>query len=105
MNVVADVLMVTGGLVAVLAGIGVVRLTTPYARFHAAGKASPIAFLVSALGAAIALGPGGAGLLLIAAAAMTLTLPVGVHLLFRATYRTSDNTHMAADELSSSTGP
>ncbi len=99
MSIVADVLMLAGGLIAILAGVGLVRFSTPYARFHAAGKASPIAFLVAALGASLTFGPGGAGLLLVAAAAMTLTLPVGVHLLFRATYRTGDNSHLTIDEL------
>ncbi len=103
MNLMANVLMLIGGLVALLAGIGLLRLNTPYARFHAAGKASPIAFLVAAVGAGIALGPTGAGLVLVAAAAMTLTLPVGVHLLFRATYRAGENDHLITDDLAAPT--
>ena len=91
--------MVLGSGLAVLAGVGVLRFSTPYARFHAAGKASPVAFLVAATGAGLELGFGGAGYLLIAAVAMTLTLPVGVHLLFRAVHRTTTGDHLAVDEL------
>ncbi len=99
MTVVASVLMLTGGLIAILAGIGVLRFSTSYARFHAAGKASPVAFLVAAIGASIELGATGAVYLAIASAAMVLTLPVGVHLLFRAVHRTSTNDHLVTDDL------
>lgn len=88
MEVFASLLMLLGGLVAVLAGVGLYRFDTPYARFHAAGKASPVAFLIAALGAGIRLGPSAAALLAVAGAALILTLPVGVHLLFRAVHRT-----------------
>lgn len=99
MTSVTSALMIAGGLVAVLAGIGVLRFSTTYARLHAAGKASPIAFLVAAIGAGIELGLAGSAALLIASAAMILTLPVGVHLLFRAVHRTADNSHLVVDEL------
>ena len=99
MNVIAGIFMVGGGVIAVLAGIGVLRFETPYARFHAAGKASPVAFIVAAFGAALDLGVAGAALLLIAAFAMVLTLPVGVHLLFRATHRTDPSAHLVIDDL------
>lgn len=98
MNVVSSVLILLGAFVAVLAGIGILRFSTPYARFHAAGKASPVAFVITALGAAI-VAEEGAGILLFSAIAMVLTLPVGVHLLFRAAYRTTNNDHLTADEL------
>lgn len=99
MTVAAQVLMIVGAAVAVLAGIGVLRFSTPYARFHSAGKASPVAFLIVALGAALELGIKGAAYLGIAAAAMVLTMPVGVHLLFRAVHRTHDNEHLCQDDL------
>jgi len=81
--------MVVGGLIAVLAAVGLHKFSTPYARFHAAGKASPVALLVAAVGAAITLGWAGAALLAVASAAMILTMPVGVHLMFRAVHRTT----------------
>ena len=99
MTAVANTLMLVGGLIAILAGIGVLRFSTSYARFHAAGKASPVAFLVAAIGASIQLGVVGTAYLAIASAAMVLTLPVGVHLLFRAVHRTSSNSHLITDDL------
>jgi len=98
MTVVAGVIMIVGGAIAVLASIGLLRFSTPYARFHAAGKSSPVAFLVAAVGAGIELGLGGAAQLLLAAGAMVLTLPVGVHLLFRAVHRTTGPA-LAIDDL------
>ncbi len=99
MNPVATGLLLLGGAIAVLAGIGLVRFRTAYARFHAAGKASPVAFLLVAAGAGIETGWGGAARLAVAAAALVLTLPVGVHLLFRAVHRTESNAHLHVDEL------
>ncbi|MEM7325146.1 MAG: monovalent cation/H(+) antiporter subunit G [Actinomycetota bacterium] len=99
MTLIADLFMLGGGLVALLAGVGVLRFGTPYARFHAAGKASPIAFLVAAIGAGMHLGLDGGAYLLIAAVAMTITLPLGVHLLFRAVHRTTSGDHLIVDDL------
>ncbi len=98
MSVIAALFVLTGAGVALLAGIGVLRFRTPYARFHAAGKASPVAFLFIAAGAAIETGWGGAARLAVAAAALVLTLPVGVHLLFRAVHRTAPRA-LTVDEL------
>jgi multicomponent Na+:H+ antiporter subunit G len=99
MTTVASILMLAGGAVAILAGVGIFRLQTPYARFHAAGKASPIAFLIAAIGAGLELGPAGAAHLTIAGLAMVLTLPFGVHLLFRAVHRTQPKYNPTPDEL------
>lgn len=89
MSPVAAILAVAGAVLSLLAGIGLLRFRTPYARLHAAGKASPVAFLLVAAAAAIETGWGGAARLAVASAALILTLPVGVHLLFRAVHRTS----------------
>lgn len=89
MSPLAALLVITGATISLLAGVGLLRFRTPYARFHAAGKASPVAFLLVAAGAAIETGWGGAMRLVVAAAALLLTLPVGVHLLFRAVHRTT----------------
>lgn len=91
--------MLAGGAIALLAGAGLLRFSTSYARFHAAGKASPIAFLVAATGASLEVGISATVYLAIAALAMTLTLPLGVHLMFRAVHRTTANDHFVADEL------
>ena len=85
--------------IVVLAAIGLVRLRTPYARIHAAGKASPVAFLVAAVGASIELGWAGAARLVLAGAALILTLPLAVHLLFRALHRTEPRFDPPLDEM------
>lgn len=99
MNPVTSVFILLGALVALLAGVGLLTFSTPYARFHAAGKASPIAFLLVAIGAGIELGLRGAAELVIVAVALLLTLPASTHLIFRATHRTSDSVHLTVDEL------
>ena len=99
MNPIASLLMLIGSFLAVLAGAGLLRLSTPYARIHAAGKASPVAFMIAALGAAIEIGLSGAAYLVIAAAAMVLTLPVGVHLLFRAAHASGTGHQFVVDDL------
>jgi multicomponent Na+:H+ antiporter subunit G len=96
----SSLLMLIGGLTALLAGLGLLRFGSAYARFHAAGKASPVAFSIAALGAALVLDWDGVLLLVTATAAMVLTLPVGVHLLFRAFYRTTES-ELDTDELKS----
>ena len=100
MNPITATLMLLGAGLSLLSGIGLLRFSTPYARFHAAGKASPIAFVVVAVGAMFEVGTAGAARLVLASAAMLLTLPVGVHLLFRAVHRTTPGDHLVVDELS-----
>ena len=90
MSPVAAAFVLAGGFVALLSGIGVLRFATPYARFHAAGKASPVAILLVAIGAGIETSWAGRAVLVVVAGAMVLTLPVAVHLLFRAVHRTVD---------------
>lgn len=99
MNPITATLMLLGAGLSLLSGIGLLRFSTPYARFHAAGKASPIAFVVVAVGAMFEVGTAGAARLVLASAAMLLTLPVGVHLLFRAMHRTTPDEHLRIDEL------
>jgi multicomponent Na+:H+ antiporter subunit G len=99
MTVIADVIMLLGGMVALLAGAGLLKFDTSYARFHAAGKASPIAFVIAAIGASFHLGWEANAYLAIGATAMILTLPVGVHLMFRAVHRTTPGAHLAIDDL------
>lgn len=99
MNVASAVLVVVGGVVGVLAGIGLLRFRTPLARLHAAGKASPVAFLLIAAGAALELGGTAAARLVVASLGVVLTLPIAVHLLFRAVHRTGSNEHLSTDDL------
>ena len=99
MNAVSAVFVVLGALVALLASVGLLTFRTSYARFHAAGKASPIAFLLVAIGAALEVGAAGAAELTIVAVALLLTLPASTHLLFRATHRTTSSAHLSRDDL------
>lgn len=99
MSVVAALFVLAGSALALLAGVGLLKFSTPYARLHAAGKASPIAFLLIGIGASYELGAQGALLFIVAAAALVLTLPVGVHLLFRALHRTGGGGIVARDDL------
>ncbi len=99
MSIVAEILMIAGSAVAVLAGVGLLKFSTAYARFHSAGKASPIAFIIAAAGVSLELGTSAGALLLVGVLAMSLTLPLGVHLLFQAEHRTGDNSHLIIDEL------
>lgn len=99
MNPVSAVFVLGGAFVALLAGVGLLTFRTAYARFHAAGKASPVAFLLVAIGAGIELGFAGAAELAVAAVALLLTLPASTHLLFRATHRTTTGEHLGSDDL------
>ncbi len=99
MSIVAAIFLVIGAALALLAGIGMLSFSTPYARFHSAGKATPVAFLAVAIGASFEVGWSGAASLAVASAALILTLPVGVHLLFRATHRVTSNDHLCEDAL------
>ena len=53
MNPVSWAIVLAGVFVILLAAIGLMKFDTPYARIHAAGKASPIAFLLIAIGVAL----------------------------------------------------
>jgi multicomponent Na+:H+ antiporter subunit G len=98
-NPISSALILVGAVLAVLAGIGLLRFNSAAARFHSAGKASPIAFMFVAIGAAPEVGLFGAAQLAVAAVALVLTLPAATHLLFRATHRTSSSAYLRNDAL------
>ena len=102
MNPVASAFILLGALTALLAAIGLLRFSSPFARFHAAGKASPVAFVIVAVGVAIELGDDSLRLL-VAVGALFMTLPFAVHLVFRAVHR-SGEVPMGVDELGPLTG-
>lgn len=99
MNPVSWVLVYLGVFVILLAAIGLIKFRTPYARIHAAGKASPIAFLLVAVAIIPEVGWGGSERLVIATGALVLTLPVAVHLLFRAIHASDPSSDPEIDEL------
>ena len=99
MRVAAESVMLAGAATAVLAGVGLLRFSTPFARIQVAGKAGPVALLLTSAGAAPLLGWTGAAYLAISAAAIVLTLPIATHLLLRAIHRTTECDHLAVDDL------
>lgn len=99
MSLVAGLIVLVGVAITLVAVLGLLRFESPYAQFHAAGKASPVGFLVIALGCAIEMGGAAALHLAVAAAGLTLTMPVSVHLLFRAIHRSNDAPALTHDDL------
>ncbi len=91
--------VLTGIAVILLAAVGLLKLKTPYARIHAAGKASPVAFLIASVGASFELGWAAGARLAVASAALMITLPLAVHLLFRALHSTGATEDPPVDEL------
>lgn len=88
LSAIASAMVLFGAALAVLAGVGLLTLRTAYARIHAAGKSSPVAFVLVAIGAGLVLGAGASAQLAVAVLALMITMPVGIHLLFRAVHRT-----------------
>jgi len=91
MNPIASTFMLAGAALALIASLGLLKFETSYARFHSAGKASPISFFLVAIGVGIELGVAAGVQLFIAAIALAITLPSSTHLLFRAVHRTRDD--------------
>jgi len=96
MNPIASTLMLSGAVLALIASLGLLRFSTPYARFHSAGKASPISFFLIATGVGFELGVAAGVQLAIASIALAITMPSSTHLLFRAVHRTTDSNSAAA---------
>jgi multicomponent Na+:H+ antiporter subunit G len=88
LDVIASVLMLTGVLLAVIAGIGLQRFDDVFARMHSATKPATLGLLLVLLGAALRMErPGDVAKLLLVALLQLLTAPVGAHMVGRATYR------------------
>ncbi len=96
--------LVVIAIVAFTATVALSRFIEMSGRPHAAGKASPIAFLLVAIGAALEVGWRGAAELAIVATALLLTLPASTHLLFRATHRTDPSHHDVSQPARGCTG-
>lgn len=95
-ELVGGVLMLTGSLLAVIAGLGLQRFPDVFARMHAASKPATLGLILVLSGAALQLpSPGDVTKLLLVVALQFVTTPVGAHLLGRAAYRTG--TEMAPD--------
>ena len=99
-DVIAGVLLVFGSALILLAGVGVARFESIYARMHSAAKAPTLGILAIAVGVGLAIGSVSAfvtGLLVVVL--QMITGPVGSHLLGRAVYRTVKPPLDGIDEL------
>jgi multicomponent Na+:H+ antiporter subunit G len=85
--VIAQVVVLAGAVLILLAAGGVVRFPDVLARMHALTKASTLGLLLVLIGAAVSLShPNDYTTLALAAALQILTSPVSAHLIGRATY-------------------
>jgi multicomponent Na+:H+ antiporter subunit G len=99
MSVVAAVGALVGVAIILVAAVGLLRFSTPCARIHAAGKASPVAFFVVSLAVSYELGWSGAAKVLLASVSLVVTLPIAVHLLFRALHTAAPEFDPPVDEM------
>lgn len=100
LEVASSVLLVAGVLLAVIAGIGLVRLPDLFSRMHAATKPATLGLVLVLLGALLRVETGGdAAKLLLVGAFTFLTAPVGAHVLGRSAYRAGAGTDLVVDEL------
>jgi multicomponent Na+:H+ antiporter subunit G len=103
-DVVASTLMLAGGLVAIIAAVGLHRLPDVYARMHVATKPATLGVALCLTGAAAAAdSPSTATKLMLAVVFQLVTTPVAGHLLGRAAHagRATVSEHTVIDELRS----
>ena len=104
-DVAAAVLLLSGSVLAVLAGVGLQRFPDVFARIHAATKATTLGLVLIVAGAALSIGDAGdagdAAKLALVAVLQFVTAPVSAHMVGRASYRagTEMSDHTAIDEL------
>jgi multicomponent Na+:H+ antiporter subunit G len=88
LDVLAAVCILAGSLLALLGGIGVLRLPDVFGRMHAATKPPTLGLLLVAAGAILRLeGLDDVTLLVLVIGLQFLTAPVGAHLVGRSAYR------------------
>ncbi len=101
-DLVAGTLMILGGVIAVIAAVGLHRLPDVYARMHVATKPATLGITLCLTGAAIAADtPSMATKLMLAVVFQLVTTPVAGHLLGRAAHaaRARVSEHTVLDEL------
>lgn len=84
-DTVTGTLALVGGLLIVLAGVGILRFTDVYARMHAATKASTLGIALIGLAGALAIDDNRAKILL-AVVFIFITAPSAAHLVGRSAY-------------------
>ena len=88
LEVVSATLLLGGVLLAVVAGVGLVRFPDVFSRMHAATKPATLGLLMVCLGAALAMDdPADRSKLLLVALFQFLTAPVAAHMIGRSAYR------------------
>ncbi len=97
-DTIAGVLLVFGSALILLAGIGVVRFRSIYARMHSAAKAPTLGILAIAVGVSLRSVEALVTALLVVVLQL-VTGPVGTHLLGRSVYRQLEHDFDAGDEL------
>lgn len=104
-DVIAQLFLVFGCFLILLAGIGVLRFRNVLARMHAAAKAPTLGVLSIAVGVALSVRTAAAAFtVLLVVALQFVTAPVGTHLLGRATYRKVQTSMDSVDELARDEG-
>jgi len=102
LDVVAAALLICGSLLALIAGLGIVRFPDLLARMHAATKPQVLGLMLLMIGLGIELRDFLAGVtLLLVVAFQLVTGPISAHMLSRAGYRTGkvDHSTLIVDEL------
>lgn len=100
--IVAEVLLLVGSALILLAAVGVIRFADVLARMHSLTKASTLGLVLVLAGGAVGLDRANdVTFVVLAGALQVVTSPVGANLLARATYRASGIPHHldARDEL------
>lgn len=85
------VLLLSGSLLAVVAGLGLVRFPDLFSRMHAATKPATLGIALILIGAALRVEDGGdKAKLLLVGAFQFLTAPIAAHMIARSAYRAGD---------------
>ncbi|CAN5785808.1 hypothetical protein BH23ACT5_BH23ACT5_08810 [soil metagenome] len=96
MEYMASALLLVGGMLALIAALGLQRFVDMFARMHAATKPATLGLALILVGSALVLpGPGPVAKLLLVLLLQFITAPVGAHLVGRASYRAG--TELAPD--------
>jgi len=85
-NAVSDVLLLAGGSWMVLAAVGMLKFDDVISRMHVGTKATTLGLWLVLMGAALRLPPDDAVKLMLAAVLVSVTAPVGAHLVARAVH-------------------
>jgi multicomponent Na+:H+ antiporter subunit G len=93
--------LIAGGVLVLLAGVGVMRFDDVFARMHAATKAATLGLLLIVVGAIIRVDDAsGVTKLLLVVALQLITAPLAAHMVGRAAYRANGpSPGTAIDEL------